>query len=213
METKFQTSFIPKTTIAASISPRPRRTTSIFLVLCFFIFLISVLLGGLAFGYLKFVEGQKVSIQANLEKNIRAFEPDTIRLYARLDNRMDVAKTLLEKHIAVSYFLDFLSTETLKSVRFLDMKYALSADGKTADVFLTARPQVTTRWHTSHLFSARAPTSRTPFSPTSTLIRLAMSFSTWRSSSIPDSSITRKKPQISSKKTIRRPHLLKTRWT
>lgn len=134
METKFQTSFIPKTTIAPVASFKPRKQTSLLLVISFFLFLISVLFGGLAFGYLKFLDGRKAAIQADLEKNIKAFEPDTIRKYARLDSRIDASKTLLEKHIALSYFLEFLSTETLKSVRFLDMKYDLSSDGKTASI-------------------------------------------------------------------------------
>jgi len=134
VETKFQTSFIPKTTIAPVAEFKPRRQTSLLLVISFFIFLVSVLLGGLAFGYHKLVEKNKADTQANLESNIKAFQPDTIRSYARLDSRIDTAKLLLERHIALSYFLDFLSRETLKSVRFLDMKYALSPDGKTANI-------------------------------------------------------------------------------
>ncbi len=135
METKFQTSFIPKTTIVPTIDSGHRKgPTSFFLVFSFFLFLISILLGGLSFAYLKYLADQKVSISSDLEKNIKAFEPDTIRRYARLDSKIDTAKSLLEKHIALSYFLEFLGNETLKSVRFSEMKYSLSSDGKEASL-------------------------------------------------------------------------------
>lgn len=139
METKFQTSFIPKTAIAPAFDAHPRRQTSLFLVLSFFLFLVSVLLGGLAFGYERYLVKQKDDISANIATNVKAFEEDTIRTYARLDKKIDTAKMLLEKHVALSYFLDFLGKETLKSVRFLDMAYALGSDGKTADIQMNAQ--------------------------------------------------------------------------
>lgn len=139
METKFQTSFIPKTTIAPTAEFRPRRQTSLLLVSSFFLFLISVLLGGLAFGYEKFLLNEKANITNIISENVKKFQEDTIRKYARLDQKIDNAKSLIEKHVALSYFLDFLSKETLKSVRFLDMAYTLSPDGKSADIQMNAQ--------------------------------------------------------------------------
>lgn len=139
METKFQTSFIPKTAITPSADFRPRKQTSLLLVLSFFLFLVSILLGGLSFGYEKYLTKQKEDVSASISDNVKKFEEDTIRTYARLDNKIDTAKLLLEKHIALSYFLDFLQKETLKSIRFLDMAYTLGADGKTADIQMNAQ--------------------------------------------------------------------------
>lgn len=139
METKFQTSFIPKTSIVPNTEFHPRKQTSLFLVISFFLFLISVLLGGLAFGYHRYLDGQKTQITNDLQKNVQYFEEDTIRRYARLDQKIDSAKLLFEKHIALSYFLDFLSKETLKSVRFLDFSYMLDENGQSADIVLNAQ--------------------------------------------------------------------------
>lgn len=139
METKFQTSFIPKTAIAPTFDSRPRKTTSLFFVISFFLFLVSLLMGGLAFGYEKYLTKQKEDINVEIGKNVKEFEEDTIRTYARLDKKIDTAKSILEKHIALSYFLDFLSKETLKSIRFLDMTYTLASDGKSADIKMNAQ--------------------------------------------------------------------------
>lgn len=131
METKFQTSFIPKAPLAQSQSVAPRGSRSFFLMFSFLFFVINIVLAGAFFAYSKFyLTENKNNIAANLEKNIKAFEPDTIKKYAELDSRIDTARSLIDKHIAVSYFLDFLSLETLKSVSFSDLKYDLSQDGK-----------------------------------------------------------------------------------
>ncbi len=139
METKFQTSFIPKTSIVPETNFRPQKQTSLFLVLSFFLFLISILLGGLSFGYYRYLDGQKNQITNDLQKNVQYFEEDTIKRYARLDQKIDSAKSLFEKHIALSYFLDFLAKETLKSVRFLDFSYILDDEGNSADIVLNAQ--------------------------------------------------------------------------
>jgi hypothetical protein len=56
-----------------------------------------------------------------------------------LDKKIESAKTLFEKHIALSYFLDFLGKETLKSIRFLDFSYVLNQGGQSADISLNAQ--------------------------------------------------------------------------
>lgn len=135
METKFQTSFIPKANMAPNVPVHTRRPTSFFLAFAFVIFLINVVLAAGAYTYSKYyLVEQEDNISTNLDKNVKAFEPDTIKKYAKLDTRIDTARYLIENHIAVSYFLDFLSLETLKSVSFTDMKYELSADGKSANI-------------------------------------------------------------------------------
>lgn len=128
METKFQTSFIPKTTLEPSDS-HTKRPMGLVTFIATIIFFISVVIAAGTFGWGKYLENQKAQMKSDLEKNIKAFEPQTISEYVRLNNRIDFAKVILAKHVAVSYVFDFLADQTLQSVAFSDFKYDLSVDG------------------------------------------------------------------------------------
>lgn len=128
METKFQTSFIPKTTLEP-IASGSHKPMSFFSFIATIIFFISVLVGGGAFGWHKYLEAKQVTVKESLERNVKSFEPQTIEEYVRLNNRIDSAKLVLAKHIAVSYVFDYLSEQTIESVKFSDFKYDIGADG------------------------------------------------------------------------------------
>ncbi len=128
METKFQTSFIPKTTLEPA-QGGAKKPLGLFAFLATVIFFISAIVAAGAFGWDKYLEGRKSQMKSDLEKNIKAFEPQTIDQYVRLDNRINSAKELLGKHVAVSYVFDFLQDNTLQSVGFTDFKYSVAADG------------------------------------------------------------------------------------
>ncbi len=93
------------------------------------IFFISVLIAGGTFGWSKYLSSQKVKMKQDLDRNIKAFEPQTLQEYVRLNTRLNASQQLLSKHVAVSYIFDFLSENTLQSVSFNDFKYSVTADG------------------------------------------------------------------------------------
>lgn len=136
METKFQTSFIPKTTIQTPTTPtfKGKKSPGVLVSLSFLIFLVSLLFAALSFGYLAYLENTKKTMDAELKANIEKFEKKTLEEYARLDTRIETAAGLINSHIAPSYFLEFLQNETLKSVKFGNLKYELSADGSYASI-------------------------------------------------------------------------------
>lgn len=128
METKFQTSFIPKTTLDPIANNAEHRPLSFFSFITSIIFFITVLVAGGAFGWNKYLETSKAKVKSNLEKNVKSFEPQTLDEYVRLNNRIDSAKALLANHVAISYIFDFLQDNTIQSVKFTDFKYEIGAD-------------------------------------------------------------------------------------
>lgn len=138
METKFQTSFIPKTTLDPISTNKGRRPMGFFTFISTIIFFITVLVSGGAFAWHRYLDSSKVSLQTSLEKNIKSFEPQTLDAYVRLNSRIDSAKELLSKHVAVSYIFDFLSENTIQSVNFDDFKYQIDPDG-TASLSLNGQ--------------------------------------------------------------------------
>ncbi len=128
METKFSTSFIPKTNLAP-VDRGVKKPLGLFAFLATIIFFISALIAAGSFGWEKYLQSSKAKMQSDLERNIKAFEPQTIDQYVRLNNRINSAKELLSKHVAVSYIFDFLADKTLQSVGFSDFKYNIGPDG------------------------------------------------------------------------------------
>jgi hypothetical protein len=129
METKFQTSFIPKTSLDPVPAHTGRKPLGFFSFLSSIIFFITLLVAGGAFGWHKYLDSAKVKIQSDLDRNVKSFEPQTLDEYVRLNNRIDSAKILLSKHVAISYIFDFLSENTIQSVKFNDFKYEITPDG------------------------------------------------------------------------------------
>lgn len=129
METKFQTSFIPKVSLAPTEGDALKKSVNFFSFIATLIFIISALSAGGAYVYLGYLKKSQETVKTNLEKNIKAFEPQTIETYVRLSSRLNAAHTLLSKHISLSNVFDYLSDATLKTVRFNDFKYQLEGNG------------------------------------------------------------------------------------
>jgi len=129
METKFQTSFIPKVPIGQSTFTPVKRPMNFFVFISTIIFILSLVLAGASYGYIKVLERSQEKIKTDLDANIKAFDPVMIEKYVRLDTRIETAKNLLLKHISASNLFSFLSENTLKTVRFNDFKYSLGSNG------------------------------------------------------------------------------------
>lgn len=114
------------TTVGPGVSRKPLN----FLVfISIVIFVISILAAAGSFGWLAILKSKKESLKSDLEKNVKAFEVQTIEEYIRLDTRIDTARLLLANHIAFSNLLDYLNESTIKTVRYIDFKYDVNAEG------------------------------------------------------------------------------------
>lgn len=129
METKFQTSFIPKVSLSQGEGGAPKKTMNFFVFISILIFILSLLSALGTKLYLSYLKKSEETIKTNLDKNIKAFEPQTIETYVRLSSRLVAAHNILSKHIAISNVFDYLADTTLKTVRFTDFKYELGSDG------------------------------------------------------------------------------------
>ncbi len=127
METKFQTSFIPKQPINES-APKHTSAASLFFLIAFIVFMASIAAGGGVFIYSQVIEKNIKDGTKQLTLNKNAFDSNTIKELTRLDNRINSADTLLKQHKSISTLFQVLSNTTLKNVRFTDFKYTASDD-------------------------------------------------------------------------------------
>lgn len=131
METKYQTSFIPKKPVS-TVERSNSLGMNLFLLVSIVVFLISLGLAGYVFLSKQFLIGKITADQTAIETNKTGLVSDsvTIESLILLNSRTKVAKTLLGKHVAVSPIFNFLQQGTLKSVRFSN--FSFSASGKDA---------------------------------------------------------------------------------
>lgn len=130
METKFQTSFIPK----KPIMQENKITTgvSLFLLISIIIFLIS---SGIA-GWVYLEKGRLINSITEqkdiINKNKDSLNKDSVSIekFVELNTRIETSKSLLSRHISVAPLFGFLGERVLKNVRF--NSFVFSAAGTEA---------------------------------------------------------------------------------
>lgn len=128
METKFQTSFIPKQPITQPV--RHSSGSGLLFLISFIIFIASIAAAGGVFLYGQYIDQSIKEGKKQLERNENAFDPNTIKELTRLNDRISAAEVLLKQHIAASNLFSILSEVTLKNVRFNDFTYVNGGSGK-----------------------------------------------------------------------------------
>lgn len=127
MDEKFQTSFIPKKPVVSSIDTSGSGR-SLFMVISIFIFIVSLILAGAVFGGKKYLSSQLAKDKENFSKNQESFDTVTVDTLVKLDKRIESAKKILKKHVAVLPLFDYFESKTLKNVRFKNMKLSFLED-------------------------------------------------------------------------------------
>ena len=126
METKFQTSFIPKkpiTTIGGAgtnFSPqtRSRKSHSVFFSIALLIFIISLGIAGGAFAWESITISNQDALKQQLRKKQEQFNTSLIADLKRENVKIDMAKKLMENHLALSNIFAIISSLTTERVRF-----------------------------------------------------------------------------------------------
>lgn len=125
MDTRFQTSFIPKKPIVGSDAVYSSARVSAFFVVALILFLTSVASAAGVYVYEKTLEKANLENDKKLGEKEKRFEPATLNEIQIKNTQINAAKDILSKHVAVSDFLKTLSALTLQTVRFktFDYKY------------------------------------------------------------------------------------------
>ncbi len=123
MDTRFQTSFIPKKPIIGSDAVHSTVRVSAFFVVALILFLTSVASAAGVYVYEKTLEKANLLNDKKLGEKEKRFEPATLNEIQVKNTQINAAKDILSKHIAVSDFIKNLSTLTLQSVRFKSFDY------------------------------------------------------------------------------------------
>ena len=124
MDTKFQTSFIPKKPILMD-----QKTTnhsggaSVFMFISVFIIILSLAGAGFTFFWKDVLTKQQASYQVELEKAEKRFDIGLIEKLKKANTKIDLANQLLKKHVAVSEVFDIVNSLTTEGIRFDNFEF------------------------------------------------------------------------------------------
>ncbi len=128
METKFQTSYIPKKPVEMNpISHSKGSRTSIFMILGTVIFIASLLGVGFTFFWINMLNNEQARLKDDLVKSESLFNNKLIEELKRTDIKINLAKKVLNNHIAVSESLNIVSNLTINGVRFKSFDFTGAA--------------------------------------------------------------------------------------
>src|SRR3989344_1268957 len=131
METKFQTSFIPKkpfSPIGGLNVQQPRRaTSSLFMTLAGFLFIVSLLAAGGMYFWKSYLLSSQESYKTQLAEREKQFNADLIEELKSQNVKIDLPKNLIDKHLAASQIFDIIGRLTIENVRFLSMDMTAGA--------------------------------------------------------------------------------------
>lgn len=122
MDTKFQTSFIPKKPITIQ-EVKTRGSLSIFVLVAVILFLISA--GG-AVGVILWKQqllADQEALKANLEERKKQFDFELVDKLKRKNTKIDIAKKLLDNHLSSSDIFSIIENVTVVNVRYKNFDF------------------------------------------------------------------------------------------
>ncbi len=130
METKFQTSFIPKAPVTDSSAGRSSGGAGFLFLISFIIFMGSLSAAVGVFFYAQIIDQNIKKGNEELSDNKNIFDPKVVQDYSRLNDRINASYEILKKHVAVSNLFNIISAVTLKNVRFNNFTYTNAGSDK-----------------------------------------------------------------------------------
>ncbi|MEK7184555.1 MAG: hypothetical protein AAB683_00260 [Patescibacteria group bacterium] len=124
MDTKFQTSFIPKKPILAEQKVvKGAGSTSIFMFIAVIIFIVSLTIAVFLVVWKSLLIKSQENYIVNLKKAEERFDTATIEKLKKVNTKIDLSKKLLKSHMAVSEIFNIISALTIEGIRFKSFNF------------------------------------------------------------------------------------------
>jgi hypothetical protein len=133
METRFQTSFIPKKPAASAIggvsAPKHKHGASIFMTISTVLFILSLVGAGAVYAWKQYLSSAQDSYKQTLSTREQQFNIDLIEQLKGENVKIDMAKQLIQNHLALSQIFDIIGRLTIENVRFMSMDVTAPTTG------------------------------------------------------------------------------------
>ena len=133
METKFQTSFIPKKPLSAAPTGEARHSISLFLTISIIVFVISIGAAIFAYAWQDVLNSEQNQYKDTLAKDQDQFNTSLINTLTQANTKINIAKSLIQNHLAVSEIFNIIGQLTIASVEWKSFTFtAPAASGSSA---------------------------------------------------------------------------------
>jgi hypothetical protein len=134
METRFQTSFIPKKPTTSTIggissAPKHRHGASVFMSIATVLFILSLVGAGGTYAWKQYLISAQDTYKQDLATREKQFNIDLIEQLKGANVKIDMAHKLLTNHLALSQIFDIIGRMTAENVRFLSMDVSVPKSG------------------------------------------------------------------------------------
>lgn len=133
MDPKFRSSFIPKKPLdsISAVNRSKRHSINLFSVIGISVFIIASGLAVALFSYQFILEEEINQKGINLKEARDNIDLTRINNLRKFEEHVETAQMLLNNHVALSTFFEFLNISTLKKVQFEGLEYGRDAMGMT----------------------------------------------------------------------------------
>ncbi|OGZ07979.1 MAG: hypothetical protein A2942_02290 [Candidatus Lloydbacteria bacterium RIFCSPLOWO2_01_FULL_50_20] len=140
MANSFDTSFIPQQPLLkVEGSARRFESVNIILVIAFFVFFVTLIVWGGMYFYKTSIDKRIVESEKELQSKEANLKTDEIARYKAIDERLSIAKGLLQNHVAFSTILTLLEEITAKNIGLTGLKYSVDSDNGSITLDLSAQ--------------------------------------------------------------------------
>jgi len=130
MEPKFQTSFIPKKSLVTgnpAINRSSGHASAFFMAFAMIVFVVSLGAAGGGYAWKHILSTYQISYKTQLAERQKQFNIDLIEQLKNANVKIDIAKQLLQNHVAFSGIFDIISRFTIEKVRFTNLSLTMPA--------------------------------------------------------------------------------------
>lgn len=140
MDTKFQTSFIPKKPVIISgANVGGAKSFSLISFIGTFIFIVTLVASAGVFAYKNYITNSLENKRQELAQAKSSLDITLVKDLIALDARFNALRQLLNSHVAPSRFFSALESVTLRNIRFNTLKYTTDTNGTKIDMTGQAR--------------------------------------------------------------------------
>lgn len=118
METKFQTSFIPKKPITQQVTVSSGSSVSVFFLIAVVLFIGSICAAGGIVVWQKQLNAKQLVLKGNLDKQKKQFDSDFLSVLKQKTAKIAVAKELLNNHLSASDIFNMIGAITVENTRY-----------------------------------------------------------------------------------------------
>jgi len=159
MDGKLQTSFIPKQSLVENKAKKAPMSTNLFAVVGWIFFLLAVAASAGVFFYEQYLTKTIEIKNTELKTRMDSFGPSSenrVDQIVQLDARLQAASAILTNHTAISALMGLISSNTIQSIQFTDIKYNYDDAGKITLVLGGKAPNFASVALQSDRFSAQS---------------------------------------------------------